>query len=594
MAVDFADFNHDGWDDIFVADMLSPRHARRLMQLAATDRYETPVGRFDDRPQFDRNTLQLSRGDGTFAEIAQYCGLEASDWTWSAVLLDVDLDGHDDLLCATGHMFDTQDLDAEGRIQAAGPWRKDRIREKLLMFPKMSQAKIAFRNRGDLTFEPASELWGFNQLGVGHGMALADLDNDGDLDLVVNNLNQPPGLYRNESHAPRVAVRLKGLPPNTRGIGAQISLYGGAVPVQKKEITCGGRYLSGDDFMRVFAAGASSSEMTIEVTWRNGKRSLLKGIKPNQIYEIEEGKSALVSSQLSVVSGSKRETTDRQEVQSSKSKVQSPQPSVVSDQSSVAKNGQAAAPPTTDHGPRTTDHGPLFEDVSHLLGHTHTEDSFDDFARQPLLPRKLSQLGPGLAWFDYDGDGWEDLVIGSGAGGTLAVLRNDGHGKFTRVSGSALQQPLSSDATGIVAFTPAPGVRLVLSGRSGYESTAPGPAAWIFDVERNRMDATLAASSIMSGPLALADIDGDGDLDLFVGGRCQPGKWPAAASSTVFLNDGGAFKMDAGWSQPFADLGLMSGAVFADMDGDGRDDLCSRWNGDRFTFSEMLGTASSI
>ncbi|MCI0539873.1 MAG: VCBS repeat-containing protein [Verrucomicrobiales bacterium] len=538
MAVDFADFNHDGWDDIFVADMLSPRHARRLMQLAATDPYEVTVGRFDDRPQFDRNTLQLSRGDGTFAEIAQYSGLEASDWTWSAVLLDVDLDGHDDLLCATGHMFDTQDLDAEARIQAAGPWRKERIREKLLMFPRMNQAKIAFRNRGDLTFESANELWGFNQVGVSHGLALADLDNDGDLDLVVNALNASAGLYRNESAAPRVAVRLKGLPPNSRGIGAKIKLSRGAVPTQRKEIICGGRYLSSDDPIRVFAAGALGNDMSIEVTWRSGKRSVVKGVVANRIYEIDEAVAALVRARADSAQGESESISGRNE------------------------SARALTSAAT-----------LFEDVSRLLAHTHAEDSFDDFARQPLLPRKLSQLGPGLAWFDYDGDGWDDLVIGGGKGGTLAVLHNDGNGGFSRIRNAALERPLASDATGLAAVAPAPGVRLILVGKSGYESSLPSPAALMFDVKRNLRDAILAPSPVMSGPLALADIDGDGDLDLFVGGRCRPGKWPVAASSTVFRNEAGSFKLDDAWSRPFADLGLVSGAVFADMDNDGRDDL---------------------
>src|SRR4029077_20580136 len=136
------------------------------------------------------------------------------------------------------------------RIQAKGPWRRDLIPQKLLMFPKMKQVKVAFRNRGDLTFEEVGRDWGFDQVGVGHGMAVADLDNDGDLDVVVNNLNGPAGIYRNDSAAPRVAVRLKGLAPNTRGIGAKIGLDGGAVPMQSQEMICGGRYLSSDEPMR--------------------------------------------------------------------------------------------------------------------------------------------------------------------------------------------------------------------------------------------------------------------------------------------------------------------------------------------------------
>src|SRR5204863_3048595 len=240
--------NRDGLDDLFVADMLSLRHPRRLMQLAGSAPYARQVGVFEDRPQFDRNTLQLNRGDGTFAEIACYAGLEASEWTWSVILLDVDLDGYEDVLCSTGHMFDMQDRDAEERIRAKGPWPRELIPQKLLMFPKMPQPKVAFRNRGDLTFEEVGKAWGFDQIGIAHGMALADLDNDGDLDVVVNNLNAAAGIYRNNSSAPRIAIRLRGQPPNTRGIGARIKVSGGPVE-QSQEMIAGGRYLSGDDSM---------------------------------------------------------------------------------------------------------------------------------------------------------------------------------------------------------------------------------------------------------------------------------------------------------------------------------------------------------
>ena len=139
-------------------------------------------------------------------------------------------------------------------------------------FPKLDPPNVAFRNRGDLTFEEVGQAWGFNLRGVSQGMALADLDNDGDLDVVINNLNGASSLMRNDSPAPRLAVRLTGKAPNTRGIGAKIRVTGGPVP-QSQEMICGGRYLSCDDTMRVFAAGNLDNELTIEVIWRSGKRS---------------------------------------------------------------------------------------------------------------------------------------------------------------------------------------------------------------------------------------------------------------------------------------------------------------------------------
>ena len=156
------------------------------------------------------------------------------------------------------------------------------------MYPPLPLPEKAFHNQRDLTFKEVGQEWGFDARGVSQGMCLADLDNDGDLDVVVNNLNGAAGIYRNDSPAPRVAVRLKGLAPNTRGIGAKVWLYGGAVPRQSQEMICGGRYLSSDDPMRVFAAGSLTNEMRIEVQWRGGKRSVVNGVKANRVYEIEE------------------------------------------------------------------------------------------------------------------------------------------------------------------------------------------------------------------------------------------------------------------------------------------------------------------
>lgn len=520
MSVDFGDLDRDGFDDIFVADMLSLEHSRRLMRLASADFYRSPVGVFDNRPQFDRNTLQWNRGDGTYAEIAAYANLQASEWTWSAILLDADLDGFEDILCTTGHMFDTQDLDAEARIRAKGPWRRDLIPQKLLMFPKMPQPKVAFRNRGDLTFEVVSDDWGFNQVGVAHGMALADLDNDGDLDVVMNNLNENAGMYRNNSPQPRVAVRLKGISPNRYGIGARITVSGGPA-TQTQEMTAGGRYLSGDEPIRVFAAGSMSASMKIEVRWRNGKTSVVEGAKANRIYEIEE------SGAMKVNQKSNR-----------KSKVV------------------------------------FFEDVSSLIRHRHVDETFDDFGRQPLLPRKLSQLGPGVAWFDVNEDGWDDLIIGSGRGGAMTIRINDTKGGFRRMKNAALNQAVTRDQTGVLGWRKASGKSVLMFGSSNYEDgLAIGAMVRELDLQEVRLIDIESGKTSSLGPLAMADVDADGDLDLFVGGRCIPGRWPEPAASFLFRNNNGKLQLDKGDAAEFSSLGLVSGAVFSDLNGDGSPDL---------------------
>jgi len=379
---------------------------------------------------------------------------------------------------------------------------------------------VAFHNLGNYRFEETTADWGTQQPGVHHAIAVADLDGDGDLDLIVNNLGSVAGIYRNESSAARVAVRLKGLAPNTQGIGAKIKLLGATVPLQSQEVIAGGRYMAGADTEAVFAPGNVADNMTLEVVWRTGKRSLVTAVRANRAYEIDEA---------------------------------------------AAQDFTPSAKPPTQ---------PLFEDVSSLIQHVHQENEFNDFERQPGLTRKLSQSGPGVAWADVDGDGWDDLIMGSGKGGRLAIFHNDNHGGFKAVAGGALDQPAPRDQSGIVVWRGDGKPARVLAGSANYEETKEIPSdVQQYDPLSKSIEAALTNSESSIGPLALTDMHGDGNLDLFVGGRVIAGHYPAAASSKVYRHLNGAWQLDQENTRLLEKIGLVSGAVWSDLDGDGFPEL---------------------
>ena len=522
MSVDFGDVNRDGAVDLFTADMLSPTLAAQQTEIPTHTPLPKGIGRGGARPQWMRNMLHVARGDGTWAQIADYAGVAASDWTWGSAFLDVDLDGYEDLLALNGHRWDVRDADTFDRIRDAFPrvpWDEEQGQ-----FPPLATRSIAFRNTGDLTFRAMPDGWGLGTVeAISHGVALADFDLDGDLDLVVTRLNAAAVIHRNEATAPRVAVRPVGIGGNRLGIGATVTVRGAAAVTQSREVTAGGYYLSGSEAQLVFAAPPDST-FTLEVRWPDGRVTTVPAARANRLYEVRQ----------------------------------------------AAARASVPAPADTI--------GPLFEDATARLGgHAHDETPFDDFRRQPLLPTRLSQLGPGLAWLDVDADGDDDLVVGAGRGGALTLLRNDG--------ASFRSSPLTDVVVGdLTAIVPVPdgrgGVRLAV-GQSSYEAPSAESALAMPRVlgvpltgGRDVVTTLVPGDTASIGAVAAGDVDGDGWLDLFVAPRVIAGLWPAPAPSMLWRGGpDGRFTPDVRNAGPLRALGLVSSALLVDVVGDARLDL---------------------
>lgn len=529
MAVDFSDINRNGYTDIFVVEMLSTKHHKRLIQMDSVYPFPLQRGEYKNRPMYNRNSLFLNNGDNTFAEISYYSGLQASEWSWATRFIDVNLDGYEDILVNTGFRLDLQNLDAQMQYVSRAIRQQNSSEESLLIFPELRQQNRAFQNNGDLTFTEVSSQWGFTERDISLGMAVADLNNDGYLDLAISRMDDAGVIYNNKSSNSRIAVRLKGIPPNTQAIGAKVELRGGPIDSQTKQVYAGGDYLSGSDHLIVFAAERNHSQHELIIFWPDGSESHIHELHPDRIYEIDQ--STIESTETRTLANEESDTA-------------------------------------------------IFKDASYLLNHTHHEDEYNDFYVQPLLPFKLSRYGPAVGWIDFNGDGSDELFIGTGRGGSPGIISVD-ENHSTNLDIPGLSGIAAGDQAGIAAWRDGSRTHLVV-GMANYEQGAiHAPSAIHYQIENGQVVDQTDLPGILSttGPLAAADYTGNGHIDLFIGGRFVPGQYPRNATSRLFQNLNGELVQDNINSELFEDSGLITGAIFVDINLNGQQDLIttSEW-----------------
>ena len=541
MGLDAADVNNDGWPDLYVTDML-PDDDYRLKTTSSFEDWATYQANVKNgyHHQVTRNMLQLNNGNGTFSDIGQLAGVARTDWSWSALIADYDLDGFKDIYVTNGIARDVTSQDyiaflaKDETMRAAMRGKRVDLLGLVKAMGSTPLPNYAFRNRGDLTFSSESAAWGLDAPGFSNGAAYGDLDGDGALDLVVNNVNQEAFIYRNNARGLRnnhyLQVGLEGEGPNRFGVGAKVTLRSGG-QLFFQELMPSRGFQSSVDYLLTFGLGQMDTVESVTVEWPDGRVSSLTRVASNQRLTVRQSEAA------------------------------------------------TAAP-----APRPQPLTPLFTDVTdHVaLPFVHRENAFVDFDREPLIPKMLSTEGPYMAVADVNGDGLEDAFIGGARDqpGALLIQRRDG--RFGGSNERLFELDSVSEDLGAVFFDADGDGDLdlyVVSGGNEFSEISPALQDRLYLNDgrgrfRKANDA-LPGEYTSGSRVAAADFDGDGDIDLFVGGRVRPGHYGIDPPSTLLQNDGHGHFTDvtAKLAPELARIGMVTDALWQDVDGDGRVDL---------------------
>ncbi|WP_031526157.1 VCBS repeat-containing protein [Dyadobacter crusticola] len=542
MGSDIADFNNDGLPDIFTLDML-PEDNRRQKLLSGLDNYElfdfnVKVG---FHHQYMRNMLQMNEGVGkgskvpVFSEVGQLAGVSNTDWSWASLFADYDNDGWKDIFVTNGNLRDFTNMDfvkfmGDHLKRIEGQVKREDVLQLVYQMPSSNMKNYLFKNSKDLTFSNVVDSWGLGEISNSGGAAYSDLDNDGDLDLIVNNINKPAFIYQNEGNKllqnNYLKVKLAGEGKNTLGAGAKVTIYQKGQKQYLEQMPTRG-YQSSVSPILHFGLGKNGIVDSLSVTWLSGKQQKIVAPKSNQQLVLQETDGKMTK-------------------------------------------------------PFPPKYNPAFSPVASPIAFKSPAIQTNDFKRQPLLINPISFSGPGLRKGDVNGDGLEDVFIGGAAGQSAQLYIQQKGGAFTNKQVPALEADKQSEDTDALFFDANGDGSLdlfVCSG--GYASFLPEDPLlqsrlYLNDGKGNWTKSTSLPKMLTSAScVRSADLNGDSHPDLFVGGRVIPGRYPEAPRSYVLINDGkGNFSdQTTKWNATLEKIGMVTDAAWADLNNDKKADL---------------------
>lgn len=537
MGVDIADINNDGHSDIFQVDMLPEdnRRQKKLLSGLNYDRFQllTKTGYI---PQYMRNSLQLNSGESTFKEVGLLTGMSSTDWSWAPLIADLDNNGNKDIFITNGYVKDVTDVDFRDFVISENQ-RRNAIFDPNVVISALKDLKgekvanYTYSNNGNLDFANESTKWGLDQLSFSTGASYGDLDNDGDLDMVVNNLNQESFIYENRSREiDSLSYMILDVTVDNdygKAIGTKVNLIVDG-KIYSNEVYPYRGFQSTVDARLHFGLGEHQHVDVIEIIWPDNTKTVRKNISVNQTIAID------------------RSTADVEKV--------------------IIKESYPG----------------IFENSAErvMLDITHKESFFVDFNREPLLPHKLSQEGPSVAKGDVNNDGLEDFFVGGAAGepGRLFVQNQSGTGSSFTVTTFGNIDVEDAAVAFIDVDLDGDQDLFVVSGSNEFEIGSElykdilylndGKGSFIESADALNYDAGSGSVIIKN------DFDNDGDFDLFIGGRCLPGQYPKPGRSMLLSNENGTFKdVTADLAPGLESIGMVKAAQWADINGDNEKEL---------------------